>query len=231
MSTIAQIELPATEFALDATLATNPDIEFDIERVVAHGPDHVLPLVWVIGDEDDLEYVEASLREDPSVEDFELVSALDDRRVYRMDWVANIRLIVRILVEEEATILNAHAREGHWTLRVLFGDRKSLSRTYDFCEDADIALNVKTVHDLAEGEHSRFGLTEEQHEALVTATKRGYYAVPRIIGIHDLAAELGISHQALSERLRRGQENLNRHALIVEREAEHEDEDGSDTGR
>lgn len=231
MSTIAQLGLPAEDFALDVTLAANPDIEFDIERVVAHGSDHVLPLVWVIGDADDLDRVETSFEADPSIEEFELVSALDDRRVYRMDWVANIQLIVRILVEEEATVLNAHAREGRWTLRVLFGDREALSETYEFCEDADIALEIKTVHDLAEGEHSRFGLTEEQHEALVTATKRGYYAVPRIIGIHDLAAELGISHQALSERLRRGQENLNRHALIIEREAEHEDEDGSDTGR
>ena len=228
MSTIAQLELSAEDFALDATLAANPDIEFDIERVVAHGSDHVLPLVWAIGHEDDLDAMEASFEVDSSIEEFELLTALDDRRVYRMDWVANIRFIVRVLVEEEATVLNAHAKEGHWTLRVLFDEHEALSRTVEFCEDADIDLEIKTVHDLAEGEHSRFGLTEEQHEALVTATKRGYYAVPRIIGIHDLAAELGISHQALSERLRRGQENLNRHALIVEREAEHKDETDRD---
>lgn len=225
MSTITQLELPAEGFALDATLATNPDIEFDIERVVAHSSGHVLPIIWVIGDRDDLDALETSFEADPSVEDFELITALDDRRVYRMDWVANIRLIVRILVEEKATVLNAHAKEGHWTLRILFDKHEALSRTIDFCKDANIAVEIKSIHDLAEGEHSRFGLTKEQHEALVTATKRGYYAVPRIIGINDLAAELGISHQALSERLRRGQENLNRHALMVEREDEHEDEE------
>ena len=45
MSIIAQVELPANEFALGTTLRQEPDVQFDIERVVAHSTDPILPFV------------------------------------------------------------------------------------------------------------------------------------------------------------------------------------------
>jgi len=46
-------------------------------------------------------------------------------------------------------------------------------------------------------------LTEPQQEAIAEAYRQGYYDVPREISLEELANELDISHQALSERLRR----------------------------
>ncbi len=46
-------------------------------------------------------------------------------------------------------------------------------------------------------------LTEPQREAIAEAYRQGYYDVPREISLEELANELDISHQALSERLRR----------------------------
>lgn len=215
MGIIAQVELPAKEFALGATLAEAPHIEFDIERVVAHSADHVFPFVWAIGD--DLEPLDDLLREDADVNDFKLLAELEDRRLYQMDWVAHIRLIVRIVVEEEATILDVQGIDQRWKLRILFSDHDALSRTGDFCEQNGIPFDLKAVYKVSHGRQRLFGLTEEQYEALVAATERGYYDIPRAIDTDALAAELGITSQALSERLRRGQRSLNMNALGIER--------------
>jgi len=47
---------------------------------------------------------------------------------------------------------------------------------------------------------------------------RGLYTVPREVELVDIAADLGISHQALSERLRRGIDALIQDTLMVDDE-------------
>ena len=49
-----------------------------------------------------------------------------------------------------------------------------------------------------------FELRFEDDEALVLAVERGYYDIPRQCTTAQLAAVLGVSDQAVSERLRRG---------------------------
>lgn len=67
MSNIAEVHVPAGEFALRETLEAVPDAEFEVERVAAHGNDRVLPFVWATAD--DLDEVERALDADPSVKD------------------------------------------------------------------------------------------------------------------------------------------------------------------
>jgi predicted DNA binding protein len=69
----------------------------------------------------------------------------------------------------------------------------------------DIALELDRVYaleDLETGNH--YGLTDEQREALLAAVLGGYFGVPRGTTLGDVAAELDISRQAASERIRRG---------------------------
>jgi predicted DNA binding protein len=47
-------------------------------------------------------------------------------------------------------------------------------------------------------------LTARQRETLRLAHERGYFEIPREVTLDDLADELGVSNQAVSERLRRG---------------------------
>ena len=58
----------------------------------------------------------------------------------------------------------------------------------------------------------RSPLTKTQYETVVTAYELGYFDVPRKVTLKELAAELDVSHQALSERLRRS------HAALVDAE-------------
>ncbi|HET7324336.1 MAG TPA: helix-turn-helix domain-containing protein [Halococcus sp.] len=213
MSTISEVSLSAATFALGETLESVPEATFDIERVVAHDAERVLPFVWA--NAPDRAALESAFEADRSVENVEMLSDLDDEWLYRMEWISHVQFVVHALLEEQATVLDAHSEDGRWHLRLLFPDRESLSRTYDFCEDHDIRLDIETIYEMDGKRHGRFGLTEEQVEALTAAFERGYYEVPRDISVADLADELDISHQALSERFRRAHGNLVENTIVI----------------
>ncbi|MDL5362958.1 helix-turn-helix domain-containing protein [Halalkalicoccus sp. NIPERK01] len=217
-ATIAEIELPTEEFALSETLSEIEDLEFEVERFVAHDADHVMPFVWVSGDDGDR--IGETLERDGSVEDLQLLSELDGEWLYRMEWIDQIETLVRILVEEDGSILAAFGDESGWQLRVLFPERDALSRTYDYCRDAGLTMDIRSIYRLDDGREGRFGLTDEQQDTLVAAYERGYFDVPREITLTDLADEIGISHQALSERLRRGEKSVLENTVIVGSEGE-----------
>ncbi|MFC4246323.1 helix-turn-helix domain-containing protein [Natribaculum luteum] len=214
-STIAELAIPTEEFALRRTLESVSGIDVEVERVVAHEQDRVMPYVWFSDGESDLADLDEVLEADPSVEDMELLTDLDDERLYRMSWVEDVAVIVHVLTEEEATILDASGNAHRWRLRILFPERDALSRTYDFVTDRGLQLDIEKIHELNEDRHGRYGLTDAQHETLVTALQRGYYQIPREVDMEGLSDELGISHQALSERLRRAHRTLVEDAIEV----------------
>jgi predicted DNA binding protein len=213
MSTIGELSVAAETFALGETIERVPEATFDIERVVAHDADRVMPFVWASAS--DREALEDAFAADSSVENVERLSDLDGEWLYRMEWVARVQFVVHALLEEQATVLNAESEQGRWQLRLLFPDRNALSRTYDFCQEHDIDIDIDAIYAMENERHARFGLTEEQAEALDAAFEHGYYEVPRDLSVADLADELGISHQALSERFRRAHGNLVENTLVI----------------
>lgn len=208
MSTIAELTVPANEFALWQALEATGDVEVEIERVVAYDPDQVMPYVWFSGASERLETLDDALDDDPSVEEAELLTDLEGERLYRMSWVDDVTVMIHLLTEEKATILKARGEGNQWRLRILFPERESLARTYDFANEQGLSVNIEKIHQLDEDRHGRHGLTDAQHETLVAALDRGYYEIPRGADMETLSDELGISHQALSERLRRAHRTL-----------------------
>ena len=211
--TVVEVGLPADEFALAETTNRFEDLEYEIERVVAHDDDCVMPYVWIdgpsVGD------VEPVLAEDGSVADLERLADLGEERLYRMDWVAQIDTLVEILIEEEGAILSAHGNGEDWTLRSLFPSREALSRTHDYCEDHGLTMDIYTIYNVDDGRKGRFGLTDDQQSTLVAAYDAGYYEIPRETSMTELAESMDVSHQALSERLRRGHESLVENTVII----------------
>ena len=213
MSTIANIGLPADEFALYESLVAVPDLELDVERVVAHDDERVMPFIWVSSDR--MDDVARAFENDPSIENVELLSDLGEERLYRMDWTAQIAVVVQILVEADATVLDAFGTDSRWKFRILFPDREALSATHEFCEENGLTIDIQNIYEMDADRHGRFGLSEAQHETLIAAFEHGHYEVPRDISLDDLATELDISHQALSERFRRAYSTLIENTLIV----------------
>lgn len=214
MSTMAEIELPASEFALRDSLAAFPDARFEVVRMAANDR-QLTPYVQVTGD--NFDSLLATLDEDPSVDNVDLLDKLNREYLFRMDWKHDINTVLYMVSEESAAVVKMHGQGDSWHLRVLFPDRESLPATRDFCDREGLTFTVKSIYDLQHStQRGGFGLSKDQYEALVTAAKEGYFDVPRSITMEELSTILGISQQAVSERLRRGHRALIDSALRPE---------------
>lgn len=216
MATIAEIKIPVDGFALSHTLEALEEVNFEIERIVAHDPDHIMPYVWATST--DPEKLERVLADDPTVSDVEVIAKPGEEVLYQMSWIDSIEALVHILTDEKGTILAAEGRQDGWFMRIIFPDRDALSQTYEFCEEHDLPMDIQRIYNVDQGKQGRFGLTDEQEETIAAAYEHGYYDVPRDVSLSDFAEELDISHQALSERLRRGHKTLVENTVIVGRD-------------
>lgn len=149
--TIAEVEIPIAEFALSETLGRLDEIACEIERVVAHDTDRVMPFVWMRNGSVENEDVTAVLADDPTVDTFELLVDLNEEGLYRMEWIDHIQMLVHILVEEDGTSMAASGEAGKWSLRILFPERDALSQTYEYCETYGLTFDVRRIYELSEG--------------------------------------------------------------------------------
>ncbi|MFC7157752.1 bacterio-opsin activator domain-containing protein [Halomarina halobia] len=106
MATIVTGTLPAEEFALRDSLATLPDVEFEVEQIVESGENAVMPVLWVRGAAPDV--VDETFERDPSVTDPSLLLDLDGDLFYRMEWIYRVQLVFQILTDSEATVTAAY---------------------------------------------------------------------------------------------------------------------------
>lgn len=210
MATIIQAEISASEFALSETLNTCSDVTVECEQFVSQPDDKVLPLVWVRTTTP--ERFEAALDQDDTVGSYTRIAGTETEWLYEMSWNGNIKLIVQMLTTEGAVILDTRGSSEGWHLRVLFPERDNIRTTLDFCSTHNLSIDIHTIRNFDDGDADqgsiRAGLTAAQYEALSLAYQRGYFSVPRAIDLESLADEVGVSHQALSERLRRGHATL-----------------------
>ena len=220
MTTIAEVSIPADEFALHETLTDVPDTEFEVQSVAAHGPDRVIPYLWATNENADQATVTEALSDDRTVENVVELAAFDDEWFYLMDWIENVRIVLYVLLEHNATILDADGRNDEWHFRILFPRRENLSATFDYCDTENLPVEFGRVYALDNENRDEYGLTENQHETLIKAVEQGYFDIPQQVTADELAAELNISHQALSERLHRGHKTLIENALIIGRMGE-----------
>jgi predicted DNA binding protein len=168
--------------------------------------------VWVAGS--DHERFAETVLGHPLVGEFLLLDRIDDSRLYRIVWETVPTDLIAGIAESEATVLEATG-DGRWVFRLRFEDHAGLSAFHDYCADHGIDVRVERIDTVggAAERRRRFGLSREQREALVLALRRGYFATPRETALADMAVELGISRQALSNRIRRGNEAVLRTAL------------------
>jgi hypothetical protein len=110
MPTIVSGTIPASDLALNHSLEQLPELQFEIERIVTSGDDALMPMLWVRGSQ--REDIEQTLEADPSVDNVELLGDFEDEWLFRMEWVDHVDLIVQMLTNSEATILDA---VGHGT--------------------------------------------------------------------------------------------------------------------
>ncbi|OLZ41198.1 bacterio-opsin activator [Natrinema saccharevitans] len=196
MTSIADIEIPADGTGTGQLFEAVPSLTCEMERVIAssgHG-------LWLAGPSQS--EIEAALEEADAIGRYSLISSDEDRWLYDIEFEPDTVDPFEIVLEEGGTVLSASAADGTWLLSIRVVDRESVSSLYDRLDD-DVTPTIVRLFDLAEESHSQCGLTARQYETLVAAIDHGYFEIPREVSMQELSEELGISHQALSERLRR----------------------------
>ena len=214
MAVIAEISIEADEFLLGQIIAEYPGLSVEIERVVPAAK-RIMPYIWGYGSE--LQSFEAAMDENPSVRSITALDELEERALYKIEWEDPAEQLITGIAETDATILEAHS-DDEWLFRIRFEDHTGLAQFNQYCLEHGITYRLNRVTSLAEAAvGDDYGLTAPQHEALVLAVERGYFKVPREVEYGELAEELGVSVQALSERVRRGADKVLRSALLQPR--------------
>jgi predicted DNA binding protein len=204
-ATLVTGRLPIEEFALGETFSTIPDLRGQCASFSATGEAAIMPLVWFETTDDRLE---TALDSDPTVAAAEELVRTDDRRLYRMEWTPDICSLCRLLLTSTAILRTASASASHWRVEILYPSRETIRQTSEYCEQYNLSFDIESVRCLDPEQTMECGLTPHQYEALTVACEQGYFAVPREANLEEIATEMGISHQALSERLRRGHQTL-----------------------
>jgi predicted DNA binding protein len=212
MSTIVEASVPAAQFALQETVQRLPDAVFEAVRVATGGTDGALPLLW--GSGVDQQSLTAALEADESIGTVRVCTRLHEASLYSIEWTTRVRVVTQLLVANCGTILSARAHDGRWTFCLLFPRRDAVAAIVESCDRFDVDLRIERISSMTERSRAdRSDLTDEQLQTVETALERGYYDVPRETTLTALSEELGVSHQALSERLRRGHRRLVETAL------------------
>lgn len=204
MSTIAELRLSAADTTLEATFDRVPDVTFELESSVSKNR----PSLWASDVE--REQVERAFDADPSVVASELLVETDRRLLFDVRFTDD-RGIDRLydgLLVDGGSLLEAWGANGWWQVKTRFPDRDALCNGYDRLVEQGVDADLRRVTDVHERTEVDTRLTDEQREALEAALEYGYFEIPRRISMEELAGELGISHQALSERFRRAYETL-----------------------
>ena len=212
MSSILEVSIDSEDFALGRTLNTDFAVTIALEEVIPTGS-RAMPYFWVSGE--NLSEFEASIQEDPSVQNFRRQLKLDTSALYYAQWTEEIRSLLYSIAEEEGTILDGVGHAGTWQFTLRFPDRDGLSNFRKRCTELDISLHVRRVYSVSADQFDmEYGLTAKQREMLITALESGYFQVPRDCTQQELAETLGIQSSAASETLRRATAELIANSLL-----------------
>lgn len=123
------------------------------------------------------------------------------------------------ILVHDGTITGATGTETTWAFEVRFEEHERLSSFQQFCLERGLDVSFDRLYNPTKPDAGPwYGLTAAQRTALLRAVEEGYYSIPREINTRELAAEFGISDQALTERLRRGVTNLVGNTIQVSEE-------------
>lgn len=213
MAVIAEFTVPATSFALRRTFEVVPDVTIEVERLATHSREWVMPFLWATSD--DIVAVENALREDPSVAEVERIGHDGTVGEFEVEWDEDFQELIDAIVNQHGILLEADAAAGTWHLKLKFTYRDAVGEFQTYFSEREYEFELQRIYESTAPKEREYDLTPAQYEVLVTALEQGYFSIPRDAQIDDLAEELDVSTNAVSQRLRRATRNLTTNTLAV----------------
>lgn len=202
---------------LETSVEWAPEVTVSLEQQTTACGDALDLTVWATGD--DLDGFEEGLDADETVARWVSVGGTGSRSLYRtrLTEEASASLDYHDWTDGQAVLLSAERDGVGWKVDGYYPDRSVLKQLAAGCEANGVQFELLEVADSNDlRDTQQFGLSNVQAETLLTALDRGYYAVPRQVNLEELAAPLDVSHQAVSERLRRGVGSLIRNTVATQ---------------
>ena len=197
MSVITEVRIPPDDFDLGQILSLNGASAIELETLVPSG-ELTVPLFWVYEPVENgfLDTVERY----PTVTSVAEMDVFEDRILFRLEWDASQDRLFQCILNNQGQILSATGTPEGWHFELRFPNREAMSQYQTCCEDAHISSELIRVYNPTNpGAGPWYGLSEPQREALMLAVQMGYYDIPRGCTTEELADELGISDQAVTE--------------------------------
>lgn len=198
-----------TEFFLESPIlsetlrrSAGSELVVDSEHLLKDGTLQLT--VWADGWQRD--ELETALDRDSTVNSRELLAEEDGRPLYRVRLTAEMtnRSVYPQWVELGGKLVESVGTREGWEMRMRFPGRETFKRFYQTVSQMGLTIRIHSLYNdpFADGDPLR--LSDKQRQTLELAHERGYFEVPRRATLRDLADELGVSDQSVSERLRRG---------------------------
>lgn len=216
VSLIGKMEIgrPVGQKALGAV----PDMILEIEDIRSLGDERLKFIFWASGD--DFQRYESALTDDPTIFDYECLTELSNRHLYRIQLSeeGQQNTLQFVVIEEDIVSISLTMTSESVEFVGRFPSRNTIITLKEQCENQNRYFKLINLYEEKSVEKdgistNKYGVTSSQREALITALEKGYFNVPRETRMEDIADELGISSSALSAQLRRGQQALLRHTL------------------
>lgn len=210
MTSIAEFTLQPADFPLGRVFEDCPEVTLELDRVVPSG-DTVLPYFWVHVQESQctLEGIQALFDGLPELRSADLMEDLGDTGLFRAEWVPEHLGIMSAIPAAGVTVISATGSRDGWLFELRASDAQQFATFQQYCREHGIGVTLERLRRLSDtNTGTGYGLTPEQHAALALAYREGYYDESSSTDQEHIAAQLGITRQALSSRLRRGYRNL-----------------------
>lgn len=211
MNVIATLRVPAADCVVGRALSLRAGMTARFVPIEGGGRQYL----WIRGDTGREDLLER-LRSHEAVGTAEVLDVRDDGTLYAIDWNATDGPLLSLVDGSETHLVRGEGTRTFWDLDVRFGDHDVLEGFVESARDRHVSVTVRHLYNPTKPEAGPgYGLTDRQRDALERAVTGGYYDIPRQVTTVDLANDLEISDQAVTERLRRGIRTLVGNTLLV----------------
>lgn len=214
MGLVAEYEIPCEHLPFVEVAAAVPDATLEIELQFNHGE---RPPFVVYATHGTPMEIERAFESTAFVAESVLIGRAGETSRYQVTPAVGLEARLgdhlddlaglRALATSDAIIERIRVTPTGWVQTGWFADRAAFDEFRTFWQRNDGFALRRLTHD-REPEAPGDGLTDPQREALRTAYEMGHFEIPRAASLDEVAAELGITASALSERLRRAQTRL-----------------------